>query len=344
VTTTVLRLPGGLSVRVTPRPVVVGVLLAVVAFAIAVVSLTVGDFPLSTTDVLRTLIGNGTPLSDFAVTELRAPRVLTALGVGTAFGVAGAVFQSLSRNPLGSPDIIGFTTGSATGALVGVLLLGGGTLIVSGGAVLGGLVVAAIVYLLAFQGGSVRPHQLILVGIGMSAVLAATNGYLLTRARLGDAMQAAVWLTGSLNGRGWEHAVPVGAALAVLLPVVLVLARPLDTLALGDELAGALGVQVERARLLLLIAAVALTAVATASAGPVAFVALAAPQVARRLTKAPGANLITAGLTGAVLLSGADLTAQRLLAPTQLPVGVVTGALGGAYLIWLLAAQRRASR
>jgi iron complex transport system permease protein len=308
--TRVLRLPGGISLRASARPVLVCALLGAAAAAIGVVSLTIGDFPLSASDVVRTLFGGGTPAGTFAVTELRAPRVLTALAVGLAFGVAGAVFQSLSRNPLGSPDIIGFTTGSATGALIGVILLGGGTLVVSGGAVLGGLGVAALVYLLAFQGGTVRPHQLILVGIGVSAVLAAANGYLLTRARLGDAMQAAVWLTGSLNGRGWEHVVPVACALAVLLPAVFVLARPLDTLALGDELAGALGVSVERARLVLLIAAVALTAVATASAGPVPFVALAAPQVARRLTRSPGANLATAGLTGAVLLAAADLGAQ----------------------------------
>ncbi|MEV7232365.1 iron chelate uptake ABC transporter family permease subunit [Polymorphospora sp. NPDC051019] len=339
----VLRL-AGMSLRIAPRPVVVGLALVAVILAAAVASLTIGDYPLSAVDVVRTLLGAGTPASEFAVTTLRLPRVLTALAVGAAFGIAGSVFQSLSRNPLGSPDIIGFTTGSATGALVGVILLGGGTAVVAGGAVAGGLVVAVLVYLLAFQRGSARPHQLVLVGIGMSAVLAAANGYLLTRARLGDAMTAAVWLTGSLNGRGWEHAVPVGSALAALLPLTVLLARSLDALALGDDIAGGLGVRVERARLALLFVAVALTAVGTASAGPVPFVALAAPQIARRLTRSPGTNLLPAALTGAALLALADLGAQRLLAPLQLPVGVLTGALGGVYLVWLLAGRTRSAR
>ncbi|GAA0811227.1 FecCD family ABC transporter permease [Spirilliplanes yamanashiensis] len=340
---TAVRL-GSLSARVTPRAVTVGAVLALVAAGTAVVSLTIGDYALTVPEVLRTLTGGGTRAGEFAVYSLRLPRVLTALLVGMAFGVAGALFQNLSRNPLGSPDIIGFTTGSATGALIGVILLGGGTAVVGGGAVVGGLAAAVLVYVLAVHRGVVRPHQLVLVGIGVSAVLASVNGYLLTRARLGDAMQAAVWLTGSLNGRGWEHVVPVGVAVAVLVPLLLVLARPLSTLALGDDTASALGVPVERTRRGLLIAAVALTAVATASAGPVPFVALAAPQVARRLTGSAGANLVTAGLTGAALLALADLGAQRLLAPTQLPVGVLTGALGGVYLVWLLASRRRTGR
>jgi iron complex transport system permease protein len=340
---TVLR-AGRVSVRYAPRTATVAVLITLVALATAVVSLTVGDYPLSVPDVLRTLGGHGDAASEFTVYDLRMPRVLTALFVGMAFGMAGAIFQSLSRNPLGSPDIIGFTTGSATGALLGILILGGGTAVVAGSAVGGGLAVAVVVYLLAWQDGAVRPAQLILIGIGVSAVLASVNGYLLTRARLGDAMQAAVWLTGSLNGRGWEHAVPVGVA--VLLGCVLVggLTRPLDALALGDDMAGGLGVPLERVRRALLLTAVALTAVATASAGPVPFVALAAPQVARRLTRSPDAGPLVAGLTGAALLAIADLAAQRLFAPVSLPVGVLTAALGGIYLVWLLAARRRHGR
>ncbi|WP_433826570.1 FecCD family ABC transporter permease [Actinoplanes sp. CA-015351] len=339
----VLRV-GPVSTRFAPRAVLVGVLITLVAAATAVYSLTVGDYPLSVSAVLRTLSGHGDRASEFAVYGLRLPRVLTALFVGMAFGMAGAVFQSLSRNPLGSPDIIGFTTGSATGALIGILLLGGGSLVIAGSAITGGLVVAALVYLLAVQDGVVRPGQLVLVGIGASAVLASFNGYLLTRADLGDAMQAAVWLTGSLNGRGWEHAIPVGIAVAAGSVAVLCLAHPLDTLALGDDTAGGLGVPIERVRRALLIGAVALTAVATASAGPVPFIALAAPQVARRLTRSPDASPLVAGLTGAALLAVADVAAQRLFAPVTLPVGVLTAALGGVYLTWLLATQQRASR
>ena len=340
---TVVR-AGAISLRIVPRPALTGALLAIVVAATAVVSLTVGDYPLGVAGVLRTLSGHGDLASEFAVYDLRLPRVLTAIFVGAAFGMAGAVFQSLSRNPLGSPDIIGFTTGSATGALIGILLLGGGSLVIAGSAIAGGLAVAAMVYLLAVQDGTVRPGQLILVGIGASALLASVNGYLLTRAELGDAMQAAVWLTGSLNGRGWEHAVPVGVAVLLGGVAVLCLARPLDVLALGDDTAGGLGVPIEPVRRALMIGAVALTAVATASAGPVPFVALAAPQVARRLTRSPDAGPLVSGLTGAALLALADLAAQRLFAPVTLPVGVLTAALGGVYLVWLLAARRRAGR
>jgi iron complex transport system permease protein len=201
--------------------------------------------------------------------------------------------------------------------------------------------VAALVYLLAFQGGTVRPHQLILVGIGVSAVLAAANGYLLTRARLGDAMQAAVWLTGSLNGRGWEQVVPLGVALVLLLPLVTLLGRELRMMEMGDDASRALGAPVEGARIALILVGVALTAVATAATGPVLFVALAAPQVARRLTRASGPGMGAAGLMGAVLLLGSDLAAQRVFPDSQLPVGVMTGVLGGVYLIWLLFSEWR---
>ncbi|WP_306205949.1 FecCD family ABC transporter permease, partial [Actinoplanes sp. RD1] len=230
-----------LSLRLSPRALAVGATITVLAAAVAVVSLTVGDYPLSVADVLRTLAGHGDRADEFAVYDLRLPRVLTALAVGTAFGVAGSIFQSLSRNPLGSPDVIGFTTGSATGALIAILLLGGGTTVIAGGAVAGGLLVAVLVYLLAWQNGAVRPQQLVLVGIGVSAVLASANGYLLTRADLGDAMKAAVWLTGSLNGRGWQHAAAAGTAVALGVPLALGLSRPLRVLALGDDAAGALG-------------------------------------------------------------------------------------------------------
>ncbi len=187
-------------------------------------------------------------------------------------------------------------------------------------------------------------YRLILVGIGASAVLQAANSYLLTRSRVEDAQAAQLWITGSLNGRGWEQATPLGIGLAVLLPVLLVAGRSLTLLDLGDDAARALGVDVGRTRALVLVLATALTALAAMAAGPIAFVALAAPQVARRLTGAVGAGLVTAGLTGALMLLVSDLAAQRVFAPTQLPVGVVTGAVGGLYLAWLLVSQWRRGR
>jgi iron complex transport system permease protein len=320
--------------RVDPRPAIVcAALLAVTAVA-AVLSIATGDFPLSLGEVLAALVGRGDPASEFIVETLRLPRVLTAVLVGGAFGIAGAIFQSISRNPLGSPDIIGFTVGSVTGAAVVILLIDGSALEIALGAVAGGLVTAVVVYLLALRRG-VQGYRLVLVGIGVSAVLQALNAYLIARATRDDAYEAAHWMIGSVNGRGWEHVWPVAAALALLVPAALALARPLALLEMGDDAARALGVRAERSRLALILVAVGLTAVATASTGPIAFVALAAPQIARRLTRSATPGLVAAALMGALLLVASDLAAQRLLS-IDLPVGVMTGALGGVYLCWLL--------
>jgi iron complex transport system permease protein len=301
---------------------------------VAVVGLATGDYPLPLSDVLASLVGQGDPASTFIVETLRAPRVLTGLFVGAAFGIAGAIFQSVSRNPLGSPDIVGFTTGSATGALIVILALGESSGPVGLGAVAGGVVAAGAVYLLSVRNG-VQGTRLVLVGIGVAAILESINAYLITRATREDAFAAAHWLVGSLNGRGWEHVWPVAAVLVLAIPAALALARPLALLEMGDDAALALGVAVERSRAAVIFVAVALTAVATASAGPVAFVALAAPQLARRLTRSATPGLLAAALMGALLLAGSDLAAQRLL-DADLPVGVLTGALGGIYLGWLL--------
>jgi iron complex transport system permease protein len=320
--------------RIDPRSVIVCAALLAVTAAVSVVSIGTGDFPLPATDVLATLVGRGDPASEFIVETLRMPRVLTALLVGGAFGIAGAIFQSISRNPLGSPDIIGFTVGSVTGATLVILLVDGTTMEVALGAVAGGLLTAVIVYLLALRGG-VQGYRLVLVGIGIAAVLQAVNAFLVARAAREDAFEAAHWMIGSVNGRGWEHVWPVAAALAVLVPAALFLARPMALLEMGDDAARALGVHAERSRLALVFVGVGLTAVATASTGPVAFVALAAPQIARRLTRSAEPGLIPAAVMGALLLAVSDLAAQRLLS-VDLPVGIVTAGLGGAYLAWLL--------
>lgn len=332
---------GRISLRTRPRTLLVCGLLLTAAAAVGVLAIGTGDYPLSPLDVLRTLAGGGPPGADFVVTDIRLPRLLTGLLVGAALGVSGAVFQSLSRNPLGSPDIVGFTTGSASGGLLAIIVLGGGTALVPFGAIAGGLATAAAVHLLTRRGGGAHGYRLVLTGIGVSAVLGAVNSYLLTRANLNEAQQAVVWLAGSLNGRGWEHVVPVAIALAVLLPATAALARPLSLLEMGDDAALGLGVPVARTRLALLVAAVALAAVATAAAGPVPFVALAAPQLARRLTRDPGPNLLPAAFMGALLAVAADYLAQRLLGGRELPVGIMTAAVGGIYLLWLLTRERR---
>ncbi|MGW4379733.1 FecCD family ABC transporter permease [Kitasatospora sp. NPDC004531] len=334
-----LPLPGGRSLRLHPRAALVGALLLVLLLGAAAWSLTAGDYPLPVRDVLDILGGGGRRADRYIVMDVRLPRLLTALLVGAALGLAGALFQSLARNPLGSPDVIGFTVGSATGALTVILLIGGGAAYVAGGAVVGGLVTSLLVYLLARRGGT-HGYRLVLVGIGVSALLASLNAYLIARASFSDAQSAAVWLTGSLNARGWQHCTPLALALLVLLPGALLLGRPLRMLEMGEETAASLGVRTETVRIRLVLIGVALTAAATAAAGPVPFIALIAPQAARRLTRTTGPNLLPAALLGALLLALSDLAAQRLLAPTQLPVGILTGLLGGAYLLHLITRHR----
>lgn len=303
------------------------------------VSLSVGDFPIGLAEVLAAIVGYGSEDADFIVRTLRLPRALTAVLVGAAFGLSGAVFQSLARNPLASPDIIGITAGASAAAVFVIVVLGGAGSVVALGGFGGALATAVAIYLLAYRRG-VSSYRLVLVGIGVGAVLASVTSYLLTRAELFDAQRATVWLTGSLNGRGWEHVRPVSMAMAALVPAVLVLARPLRALQLGDDTARGLGVRVEPARAALVVVAVGLAAVATASAGPVAFVAFVAAPIARRLVDAP-LTLVPAALVGAVLVLGADLVGRRIFAPTELPVGIITGIVGAPYLLWLLARANR---
>ncbi|MEU8970135.1 iron chelate uptake ABC transporter family permease subunit [Streptomyces monashensis] len=338
-----LRTPGGLSLRLDPRAVLVVVLLLVAAAAAGVLLIGTGDAKIPAAGVVRTLAGNGTAYQDFIVNELRLPRVLVGLLVGASLGLGGALFQSVSRNPLGSPDVLGLSQGSTAGALIVIVLMSGTATQVTLGALIGGLVTGCAIYLLAWKQG-VHGYRLVLVGIGISAIATAVNGYLLTKADIVDAARAVVWMTGSLNGRDWDQVWPLLALCAVLVPVVLAHARGLRMMEMGDDVANALGVRVQRVRLVLMVSSVLLTAAATAAAGPVAFVALTAPQLARRLTRSPGPNLVPSLCMGAALLVAADWASQRAFGADQLPVGVVTGVLGGGYLLWLLVTERRAGR
>lgn len=334
---------GGLSVRLRPRALAAGTAVVLVTAAVGVVSLGIGDYPMTPADVLRTLAGSGSAAEDFIVGELRLPRLVTALLVGAALALSGAVAQALVRNPLGSPDILGITQGATTGALL-VVVAGGSSLALSGAAVAGGLAATAVIYAAAWRQG-LHGFRLILVGIGVTAVLTGVNGYLLTRGQLMEAARAMLWITGSLDGRGWSDALPLLAVIAVLAPVVLFAGGPaLRLLDMGDDAAAALGVGVQRVRAGLFLAAAVLASCAAAAAGPVSFVALTAPHLARRVTRAPGPNLVPSMAMGALLLVTADLAAQQVFGDRQLPVGVVTGALGGGYLVWLLVTERRAGR
>ena len=327
-----------LGIRIRRRGVIVAAGLAVASVIVALVSLGTGDFPLTVPEVVQAMFATDGGFATTIVLDWRLPRVLVALVFGGALGIAGAIFQSLTRNPLGSPDIIGFATGSYTGALIAITVVGNAYLSTAVGALAGGLVTALIVYLLAYRGG-MQGFRLIIVGIAVTAVLHAINTYMLLRVQTEVAMTASIWGSGSLSLVGWEETIPAFIAFAILLPTML-LARSLRQLEIGDDAAKAHGVRIEPARLALLVTGVALTAIVTATSGPIAFIALAAPQVAKRLTKSAGIPIIPTALTGGLLLLSADFVAQHLL-PSQIPVGIVTVVIGGVYLIALLISEAR---
>ncbi|MGV2084211.1 MULTISPECIES: FecCD family ABC transporter permease [unclassified Rhizobium] len=336
----VLRSPRGrLSLRLHSRSVIACAVMLSFSLLLVLLSLVSGDYVVSMSDVARTLSGRGDQMQEMIVFEWRLPRALLALLIGAALGTSGAIFQSLTRNPLGSPDIIGFSAGAHTGALVAMLLLSEGYLGTATGALIGGLATAIAVYMLTYRGG-IDGFRLIVVGVAVAAMLSAANVWMIRKADLQVAMSAAMWAAGSLNGLGLDRLLAVSVALAVLVPIALALARPLRQLELGDEAALSSGVSPARVRLALAVIGVALIAVATAAAGPIAFIALAAPQLARRVTRSAGVALVPSALMGGVLLVASDWAAQHALG-LQLPVGVMTFNIGGLYFIWVLVSEGR---
>lgn len=297
---------------------------------------------ITTAKVWSVFQGNESGLAHTIVFSWRAPRIVTALLVGAALGIAGSLFQALTRNPLGSPDIIGFNTGAYTGVILTMMAGMTGFASVAFGALVGGLATA-----LAVMAFSVRVRidglRIILVGLGISAMLSAFNRWLITRGDLNTAMSAASWGAGTLNGIRWSAATPAVIALAVIVALALLLGSRIDILNLGDDTATALGLPVNRSKLVLLVVGVLLVAITTAIAGPISFIALAAPHIAQRITASPRTPLLVSALTGATLLLVADIIAQRAFSPVQLPVGLVTVVIGGIYLLTLIAsASRRA--
>lgn len=342
--TIVLTLPSGHSLRLHTRSAIICLTIGVLAVAIAVLTISTGTYNITPTGVLDTFLGGGSTMDQFIVLRQRTPRAVAALVVGAALGLSGAIFQSITRNPLGSPDVIGFTTGAASGGLAVILLAGvSSATTIAAGTIIGGFGTAIFVYLLSAARG-INGERLILTGIAVGAMLASVNDYLITRADVESAEVAKAWQFGSLNTITWNQVVPAVTVLALLIPLTLTLSGSMRMLEMGNDAASSLGVRVDRDRALLLCAAVALAATAVAVSGPVGFLALAAPQLAKRLARSPGIPLLAAGAMGALLLAVGDLLAQRLLSPFQIPVGLVTAALGGLYLLWILTSRPSSER
>ncbi|GAB3809631.1 FecCD family ABC transporter permease [Kribbella italica] len=343
------------AVAIKPRTVVLAAAFAIAAVAAALVSLSVGTTRLPLADVVEVLLGGGRHGTRLVVLELRMPRVATGLLVGIAFALSGALLQTLSRNALASPDIVGVNSGASAAAVTVIVLAGTGGGNISGvaakigiplAAVLGGLLATTIVGLLSIQRGVVDAGRVVLIGVGIAAAANSLVAWLLVIGDVTDAGRAAAWLAGSLNARTWSDAVPVGLAVLVLLPIALTFNRSLEALVLGDDVASSLGVRVSRVRIALLVVATVLAAMATAGAGPIAFVALVAPQIAQRLARAERPPLMTTAMLGALFVTVADLIARNGLellrvGPYELPVGVVTAAFGAPYLIQLIGRQQK---
>ena len=323
-----------------PWLVLVTVLLAAAAFLVFCLSIGVGDFPVGLPRVIATILGRGEQVDEFVVMDLRMPRALAGLVVGIALGVSGAITQSVARNPLASPDILGITGGAGAAAVCLVTVSGGtaaavlSTVGLSAAALVGGLGTGLLVYLLAWRRG-IDGFRLILIGLAVSAVMEAITTWLLASADIRDVARAQAWLVGSLDNRSWDEVRLALWCTVLLMAVVACVAFQFKPMHLGDDIAAGLGVRHARVRAVLLLCAVLLAAAAVSAAGPVPFVALVAPQVAMRLARCPTPPMVASGLVGAVLLTGADLIARAAL-PVTLPVGVVTAAVGGPFLVYLL--------
>lgn len=315
-----------------------------VAFALA---MTLGDYPVPLPDVVLSLLspltGVKNPGIDFIILNVRLPRAVLAVLSGVAFALSGSIFQTLLRNPLASPDIIGISHGASAAAVFCIIVLNWSGTPLAFGALGGALLTALVIYVLAWRDG-VSPYRVVLIGIAMAAILSASISYLFTRARIAEVQEALGWLVGSLNAASTSQIVPLATALVLLVPTGLLLTRSLATLQLGDDTARALGSRVEFNRLGLVVVAVALSAFATAAVGPVAFVAFVAGPIARQLLGSGRRGFVPAMLVGAITMLGSDMLAQHAIPATQLPVGVVTGLFGALFLLWLLTTSSRAGR
>jgi iron complex transport system permease protein len=323
-----------------PWLVLVTLALAAAAFLVFCLSIGAGDFQIGLPRVIATILGRGERVDEFVIMDLRLPRALAGLVVGIALGVSGAITQSVARNPLASPDILGITGGASAVAVFLVTVSGGTTAAIAGSvglpaaALAGGLGTGLLVYFLAWRRG-IDGFRLILIGISVSAAMQAITTWLLVTADITDVARAQAWLVGSLDGRTWDEVRPALWCTLVLIAVVAGAAFQFRPMHFGDEVAAGLGVRYTMVRAVMLLCAVLLAGAAVSAAGPVPFVAMVAPQVAMRLARYPTPPMAASGLVGALLLTGSDLVARTAL-PIALPVGVVTAAIGGPFLVYLL--------
>ncbi|WP_456277226.1 FecCD family ABC transporter permease [Bacillus sp. AK128] len=321
------------------RFVLVNVILVIIALALCWTMLMLGNTIYPVQDIIRVLMGEEVKGATFAVGSIRLPRMLAGVFAGFAFGVAGTVFQTMLRNPLANPNVIGITAGSSAAAVFCIIVLQASNTVVSIASIIGGLTTVFIIYFLS-RGSSFSIGRLILIGIGIQAMLSAVISYLLLIGQLHDIPTAMRWLSGSLNGAKMENLTPLIVTVLIFAPVIFALGKRLDVLELGEQAATSLGIHTDKTRLVLIISSVLIIALATATTGPIAFIAFLSGPIAKRLVGAGFSTIIPAGLVGIILVLASDLIGQFAFV-ARYPVGVITGILGAPYLLYLLIRMNR---
>lgn len=321
------------------RFIIVTCLLAIIAFALCCMMLMLGNTIYPVGDVISVLLGEQVKGASFAVGTIRFPRMVAGVFAGFAFGISGHVFQTMLRNPLANPNVIGITAGSSAAAVFCIIVLHASSTFVSIASIIGGLATVMVIFLLS-KGTSFSIGRLILIGIGIQAMLNAVISYLLLIGQHHDVPTAMRWLSGSLNGVKMENLYPLMITVLLLAPIIILLGKRLDMLELGEQTAASLGVNTDRTRVVLVISSVLIIALATATTGPIAFVAFLSGPIAKRLVGVGFSSVIPAGLVGIILVLASDLIGQFAFV-ARYPVGVITGILGAPYLIMLLIRMNR---
>lgn len=321
------------------RFIIVTSLLAIIAFALCCMMLMLGNTIYPVGDVISVLLGEQVKGASFAVGTIRFPRMVAGVFAGFAFGISGHVFQTMLRNPLANPNVIGITAGSSAAAVFCIIVLHASSTFVSIASIIGGLATVMVIFLLS-KGTSFSIGRLILIGIGIQAMLNAVISYLLLIGQHHDVPTAMRWLSGSLNGVKMENLYPLMITVLLLAPIIILLGKRLDMLELGEQTAASLGVNTDRTRVVLVISSVLIIALATATTGPIAFVAFLSGPIAKRLVGVGFSSVIPAGLVGIILVLASDLIGQFAFV-ARYPVGVITGILGAPYLIMLLIRMNR---
>ena len=329
---------GRFSFKLDRRVLLVFSVLILVGIGVLVTSISYGEFDITPVEVLQTVLGIETDDTrhELVVWTFRMPRILVAFMVGAALSVSGTILQGITRNPLADPGIIGVTSGASLAAVAVIVWFDVPLQWLPLAAFGGAVTMAILIFALAWKGGS-APVRLILVGVGLSAVSSSLTSLMIVFGEINQVQQATIWLAGSVYGRDWDHVQTIASWLFVLLPVTILMARQLNTLGLGDDLAKGLGLRVDIQRGFLMVLSVALAAVAVAVSGTIGFVGLVAPHITRRLVGPTHEGLVpAAALLGGVLLMLADLIGRWVISPSEVPVGIVVAIIGAPYFAYLL--------